>query len=121
MIGYTTYKILHLVAVLGLFAAVGGVAVYAANGGSKQENAAGKAVSILHGAGLLLILVSGFGLLARLDLSLGGWAIGKLVVWLVAGALLAVPYRSPAAARAVLWLLPALGGVAAWLAISKPF
>jgi hypothetical protein len=121
MIDLDTYKILHLAAVLGLFGALGAVAVHAGNGLAREQNALRRSVSALHGLSLLLILVSGFGMLARLDAGLPGWAIGKLVIWFAAGALLAVPYRAPGRARLVLWALPILGGLAAWLAISKPF
>jgi hypothetical protein len=36
------------------------------------------------------------------------------------GGLIAVPYRRPDLARAVFIAIPALGGLAAWLAIYKP-
>jgi hypothetical protein len=121
MIEIETYKILHMAAVLGLFGALGAVAVHAGNGLAKEQNALRRSVAARHGLSLLLILVSGFGMLARLDAGLPGWAIGKLVVWFVAGGLLAAPYRAPERARVVLWALPVLGGIAAWLAIAKPF
>jgi hypothetical protein len=124
MISYEVYKVLHLLGVVCVFAALGGVAVHAANGGQRQGNTLRRVVSALHGLGLLVILIAGFGLLARLELVAGGlpmWVYGKLALWLVAGALLVIPYRRPAAARGTLMFgLPLLGAIAAWLAIYKP-
>jgi hypothetical protein len=124
MISYEAYKVLHLLGVVCVIAALGGVAVHAGNGGQRQGNALRRVISALHGLGLLVILVAGFGLLARLDLVSGGlpmWVYGKLALWLVAGALLAIPYRRPAAARGTLMIgLPLLGAIAAWLAVYKP-
>jgi hypothetical protein len=124
MISYEAYKVLHLLGVVCVFAALGGVAVHAGNGGQRQGNALRRVISGLHGLGLLVIIVAGFGLLARLELVSAGlpmWAYGKLALWLVAGALLAIPYRRPAAARGTLMIgLPLLGAIAAWLAVYKP-
>ncbi len=121
---YELYKVLHIVGVVMVIAALGGVAVHAANGGTRIANAVRRPLAALHGLGLLVILVAGFGLLARLSLVRGGlplWIYGKLAIWLVAGALLAIPYRRPAVARPVLMIgLPLLGLLAAWLAVYKP-
>jgi hypothetical protein len=120
---YNFYKILHIAAVLGVFASLGAVAFHALNGGNRLGSTGRRLVAALHGGGLLLVLVAGFGLLARLDLATAwpGWVWAKLGVWLVAGALVSVPYRKPALARPVLVALPLLGLAAAWLAIAKPF
>lgn len=120
---YDFYKILHLAAVLAVFAALGGACLHAMNGGGQGKGGARTLVTALHGTGLLLALVAGFGLLARLDLFSGwpGWVWAKLAIWLVAGAYLTVPYRRPSLARPMLLALPFLGLAAAWLAIAKPF
>jgi len=124
MISYEAYKVLHLMSVLALFAVLGGVAVHAMNGGTRQTNAARRIVAALHGTALLVALIAGFGLMARLDLMRGGiplWVWGKLVIWLIAMLLLTLPYRRPALARPLLLFgLPLLGAAAAWLAVYKP-
>ena len=116
------YKVLHLTALFTLFALAGGTALHAANGGDKAGNQARGLVGILHGVALIVALVSGFGLLARLGLGFdNGWIWIKLAIWLTFGVLVTLPYRKPALARSLLWLLPLLGALAASVALYKPF
>ncbi|MGJ8723865.1 MAG: hypothetical protein ACSHYB_04850 [Roseibacillus sp.] len=73
------YKIIHLAGVVILFGALG-AGVYTAS--SKDNKLAG----ILHGISLVLILVSGFGLVAKIwDNQFTWWVIAKLVIWLLLG------------------------------------
>lgn len=73
------YKIIHLAAVVTLFASFG-AAIYTA---SSKEN---KLATILHGISLLLLFVSGFGLVAKIwDNNWSWWIIAKLVIWLILG------------------------------------
>ncbi len=121
---YAVYKLLHCVGLAGLVAGLAAIALHAALGGNKGANPHRALVAALHGGGLLLMLLSGFGMLAGLDLggaAFPGWIVGKLVVWLVLGAAVAVPYRRPSAAPAVLVLVPLLVGLSAYFAIYKPF
>lgn len=119
------YEIVHLIGIAALFMAIGGVAVHAANGGSTITSATRRIVGIAHGLGALLILVGGFGMLARLGVKHGegfpGWLWAKVVIWMVLTAVVIVPYRKPALARPVLVVLPLLAGVAVYMALYKPF
>lgn len=123
MISYSVYKVIHLFGVLMVFLALGGVTMHAINGGGKDHSWR-KPVAVTHGVGLLLALVGGFGLLARLGVMHGmlpGWIIAKLGIWLVFAIMVGVVIRKKSWAKA-LWLITLLlGGVAAYLAGSKPF
>lgn len=117
------YKVLHLLSAFLLFAALGGLTLAAlgrAGSGERGRKLAGAS----HGIALVLLLVTGFGALARLAISnpadWPGWVWAKVVIWLALGAALTVR-RFPGAAALLWWLWPILGGVAAWLALYKPF
>jgi hypothetical protein len=80
-------------------------------------------VAITHGIGMVLVLVGGFGMLARLGIfwPWPGWIVGKIIIWLVFGVLIAVIGRVPALAKPLWWITIALGAIAAYLALNKPF
>ncbi len=119
------YEVMHVIGIVMLFVAIGGVAVHAANGGTKSGNATRPLVSSMHGLGSLLILVGGFGMLARLGFMHGGnfpgWLWVKIIIWFVLSAIVLTPYRRPALAKPFLVLLPLLAGVAVYMALYKPF
>lgn len=119
---YPLFKVLHLLGVFLLFAALGGAVLraYAARQAPPRDHAS-KLVGITHGLALVILLVTGFGILGMLGLGVPGWAWAKLALWLVMGALVVVIRRAPGQAGWLWWLLPLLGLVAAWLAIYKPF
>jgi hypothetical protein len=124
MIPLQAYKLVHIFGILLTFVALGGLALHAVNGGTKESNRGRRLVAASYGLGLLLILVGGFGMLARLGVAsagLPGWVWAKLVIWLAIGGLLALPYRKPESGRFLWWLGPLLGVVAGWLALYKPF
>ena len=75
---------------------------------------------VLFGIALVLILVSGFGMLAKLGYGFPGWVILKIVIWLFIGGVIALIRRMPQHAVIFWWALPALGAFAAFLAIYKP-
>ncbi len=115
------YKVLHYVGIAMLLAALGGVASNTINGDAKDAKSK-KVLAAAHGVSLLLILVAGGGMMAKLGASWsGGWVIGKLALWLVLGAALSfVPRLGKDGAKVLLFVLPVLVGVAAWLALAKP-
>ncbi len=124
MLPYTFYKVVHILGLLFAYSALGGVAVHAANGGDKRSAVTRRLTAALHGAGVLLTLVGGFGMLARLGIVQGhsfpGWVWGKIAIWLVIAVVVILPYRRPRLAVPALIALPFLGGLAAYLAIYKP-
>lgn len=124
MFPHAFYKVVHIVGIVLVMSALGATAIHALNGGTRQTNRARGLVAALHGVGVLLILVGGFGMLARLGFMHGasfpGWIWVKLAIWGTIAALLFVPYRRPALAKPIYLALPVLGGLAAYMAIYKP-
>lgn len=125
MLPYSFYKVVHFFGLLLAYSAVGGVAVHAANGGTKAGSVTRRLTAVLHGAGAFLLLLGGFGMLARLGIVQGasfpGWLWGKLVIWAIIAVIVVVPYRRPSLAIPVLSVVPILGALAAYFAIYKPF
>ena len=122
---YVTYKLIHLLGIFALVVALAGMAAHAAAGHKKDENTNYRTLLALHGLGALIALTGGFGLLARINVEasglLPGWIWAKLALWLVLGALVALPYRKRTFARSLLFLLPILAFLGAVLANYKPF
>ena len=124
MIPYETYKVLHILGVLLAFATLGGLALTVANGATKSTSSVRRLIGISHGVATFIILLGGFGALARLGVmhgNLQGWVLVKIACWAVLAVLVAIPYHKPDLARNIFWCLPVLGGVAVVMAIYKPF
>jgi hypothetical protein len=122
-VSYETYKLVHYAGIFLAITALAGLAFVAALSKSIAEHPWRKFAVIAHGVGLFLVLLGGFGMLARLGLTAGlpGWATGKLVIWVALGGALAVAKRAPRLALP-LWLGTVLASVgAAYLALTKPF
>lgn len=122
---YMTYKLIHLFGLFALFVSLAGMAAHAASGHEKSENKAYRGLLALHGLGALIALTGGFGLMARVGVEHGsmfpGWVWAKLTLWVILGGLIALPYRNRALARAMIFLLPFLGLLGAYLGDFKPF
>ena len=108
------YKVMHILGLSLVLTALGGAALSAAKS---------KIPPILHGIGMVLILVSGFGMIAKYGYELAStpWLHVKLTLWVVVGALIALARRVPKAAAAVYIGGPVLVAFAAYSAIYKPF
>lgn len=113
---YTTYTVLHILGVMGVLLSLGAAAAL----GIQVEAAARRRNSLLHGLGMLLILVSGFGMLAKGNLGFPGWVILKLAIFIVIGAL-PVWMRRIHAPWPMTLISLALGVLAGWLAVYRPF
>ncbi len=116
---YTFYKVLHLVAVFAIFLSIGGAVVRSLVADSNMQ--VKKVLGILFGSGLLIALIAGFGLMAKLGIAFDGWIVAKLVIWLILGGLPAVLNRKPGMATQVGAVALILGCIAAYLALTKPF
>lgn len=125
MFSYQLYKVVHILGILMLFVTIGGLAVHGMNGGDKASNQSRKLLSAMHGISLVIILVGGFGLLARIGVSHGTgwpvWAYLKVVLWLLLGGSIVLLNRMPQRGKIWFFLLPLLGTLAAYTAVYKPF
>ncbi|MBO9668548.1 MAG: hypothetical protein J7501_17250 [Bdellovibrio sp.] len=119
---YEFYKIMHLLGLICLFFGFGGLLVAAYSGVTLKSNARVMSFAT-HGLGLLLLLVGGFGMLAKMGLmaQMPGWVYGKLAIWVLMGAGISVVKRKGYIGWPVAILLLGLGTTAAILAITKPF
>lgn len=120
---YETYKLIHYTGIFLATSALAGLAFVSTVAKSFADHPWRKMAVMAHGIGLFLVLLGGFGMLARLGLTAGlpGWVIGKLGIWLLLGGALVVAKRAPRLALP-LWLGTVFASVAAaYLALSKPF
>jgi len=108
---YTTYKIIHLIGVAIIAVGTGGLLA----GGNNR-----KTFAIFQGIGLLVMLVSGFGILAKLGLGFPHFAIAKVVLWVVIGMLPMMFRKLQLPLFVSILVLLALVGVMAWLGVVKP-
>jgi len=108
---YTTYKIIHLIGIAALALCLGGML---AGGGNR------KTFAILQGIALLVMLVSGFGLLAKLHLGFPHFAMVKVALWLVIGMLPMLLRRMKIPLLGGICIMLALVGIMAWLGVMKP-
>jgi hypothetical protein len=119
---YETYKFIHISGIIMLLTSMGGLCFHVICGGDKEGFKARKFFGMTHGAALLISLVGGFGLLARLGISVTeGWALAKLGIWTVFGGYSALIYRTPNLGKIHWFIIVCLGATAAYLAQNKPF
>lgn len=119
---YQFYKILHLLGLMLLFFGFGGL-LMSAYARVELKKAARIMGFVTHGVGLLFILVSGFGMAARLGFVAGlpSWVHAKIGIWLVLGIAISLVKRKGYIGWPVAVLLLGLGTTAAYIAINKPF
>jgi hypothetical protein len=108
------YNVIHILGIMTLFMALGGVA-------ASECDKCKKLGAILHGIALLLILVSGFAMFAKLGtmgVKYPGWWLGaKIAILIAMGGMLTVAKRRLLPCGAVVGILLALGAIAAFLGV----
>lgn len=120
MFPYEFYKVVHFVGIFLTLFSMGALALQLLNGGS-ADFPRRKHALIGHGAGLFLVLLGGFGLLARLQVGFPPWVWIKLGVWLVLGGIVAL-MRRKSQWNSWLWIvIVGLAAVAGAVATIKPF
>jgi predicted tellurium resistance membrane protein TerC len=112
------YHYLHLVGALFVFASIGGMLAVA--GG---VTSAKKLVGMLHGIGLVILLVAGFGFLAKAKVGYPypNWVWAKMGIWLVLGILPLIVRKRFVQPGVGVMIGILLGATAAYLGYFKPF
>ena len=106
------YQVLHIVGISMVFLGYG--ALLARSMAAPDNVSVRKLGSITSGIGLLLILVAGFGLVAKLGYNYTEtWILVKFVIWLLLGGLIVLINRKPQLAMLLWFLLIALSATAA--------
>jgi uncharacterized membrane protein len=117
-----TYKILHIAGLILLFFGLS-AALTLKLAGAPFEGRAKKLAMMTHGIGLVVMLVAGFGMLAKLGImgNMPGWVYAKIAIWVILGGSIALAKRKGQIGWPLMILFVGLGVTAAWLAIAKPF
>lgn len=119
---YLFYRAIHF---LGIFGLVVVLAVALGRAPLTAQDPWRRRLARLHGGALFLVLLGGFGMLARLGVDHGaifpGWVWVKLAIWTTLGALLLAAGRSALWSVRGLVLIPLLAALAGLVAYAKPF
>jgi hypothetical protein len=120
---YEFYKTMHIIGLILLFSGLSS-ALALKMAGVPFQGPVKKMAFAAHGTGLLILIVAGFGMLAKMGLmgaGLPGWVLAKLGVWVLLAGSIALAKRRGQIGWPLLILFVGLGATAAWLAITKPF
>lgn len=115
---YDFYKVLHFAGIIITLTSLSGYIFYFVQNKNNEKK---KFFSIVNGVGLLIILVSGFGLAARLGYmqSLPNWVYIKLAIWLALGGAATIIKRQVLSPTVTYMLVITLGILAAITAVTK--
>ena len=119
MLSHPVYKVVHLLGILLLIGGLGALWAMAATVTDEARRGIRKLLLGVHGAAMFVILLGGFGMLARLGIS-GAWPLWvwiKIVVWVLLGATPVLLRRAEKPISGLFFLIPALGVLAAWAAV----
>lgn len=122
---YEFYRTLHFAGIIFLFGGlIGGLIAGLALSATKTEftGQARKMAFLTHGLGMALMLVSGFGMAAKLGYfgDLPNWIYSKLVIWLLLGLAMSLAKRKAQLGWPLLVLFSGLGMTAIFIAVNKP-
>jgi uncharacterized membrane protein SirB2 len=115
------YTWLHIVGIMFLFSSLGAQALYIAQGGTKATWQYRRPVAILHGVGMALLLVAGFGLMAKFKYSFETqpWLILKLVIWGILGGFQTIMWKFGRQNLLMYFLLIILGSLAVYSVVFR--
>lgn len=118
---YEFYKILHLTGLVLLFSGLIALLTLKVMG-SVVAGSTKKFAFMTHGIGLFLVLLSGFGLLARMGMArdFPNWIYLKLAIWLYFGASIALIKRKGQLGWILYLPMLIIFIIAAYLGVVKP-
>ena len=104
------YTIVHFVGMAMLLLSIGAMISFSSSNSNKKAH-----LMLMHGVALLLIAVSGFGLIAKLNVAISIWLIMKILIWVIFGMLASLVFKIKQ--RLFLYFaIPLLVGLAAYFA-----
>ena len=109
------FKFAHFIGLMCLFIGIGGYIAMS----STTEPGKRKLFGMLHGIGLLLMLLAGFGYLGVAKLGTPTWAWLKTALWLALGLFPLVAKRRILSESALVLLALLAGGALAWIGLFK--
>lgn len=112
------YQVLHFLGIFMIFLGYGGLIVRSLTAG--DDTRLRKLGAITSGIGLFLVLLGGFGLLARLGYGWPVWILVKVVIWFALGFLIMLINRKSQLAGFSWWSTLALGLIAILMVVFKP-
>jgi hypothetical protein len=105
------YHVLHVIGAILVFVGIG--SLLSSNGNTKTG-------AIYHGIGLLILLVAGFGLLAKLKIAYTStFVLAKFGIWLVLGFLPVLAKKRTLNPGFIVGIAIVLGAAAAYLGYTK--
>ena len=111
------FKFAHLIGLMMVFIGIGGFIAMSSTTDSEKRRLFG----ILHGLGLVLLLLAGFGFLGVAKMGTPAWAWIKTALWLGLGAFPVLAKRRLLSEPALVVISLILGGALAWLGLFKSF
>ena len=116
------YRIAHLTGVFLTIMSLSGLCVFASVADKDGKKLWRRMLTALHGIGLLVVLIAGFGLMVKLkvDSPWPSFIWIKIVVWLLMGGIVVLIKRAPRLALPWWWISLALATAAAWAAKAHP-
>lgn len=103
---YQIFLIVHLIGAFFVVFSLGGSLLQAIVSGDKNYEFK-KAIGIIHGVGLLLLFVAGFGLIGKVGYSpIPFWIWIKMAIWVFFGVVSALAFRSKSKSKSkLLWAI----------------
>lgn len=119
---FEVYKVIHLVGIMMLFLSLGAF-FFSSFNNIQMDKKQRKPWMIMHGVSLFIIILGGFGLLARLGVINGFpiWVWLKLIIWSYFGILIVAFIKRPKISKMALIFTLLVGLAAAYIANFKPF